>query len=429
MTKPSVTGTSHPLPFDQLSARDFERLCLWLVDREGYQQTEYLGASGSEQGRDILARWEGKQVAFQCKRVKRFGPKDVLKEVDKLLGLPETNQPDILIFIVTCDVSVKARDVGRQGSMGQMEIDFWALAELDEKVKKHADIVEEFFQITTESERAEAIEGYEIIFDESHGQGDWIPVKPTIDEHFHAIGKLAGERYKVGYTSDGKQLSGGDFSQCKLFILTIGPRGRTNLSKEEIRLLQEFVRNPGCCLLVISTYDGDAHHKANLNDLLHHKYGIKFNYDVIMPENSTKDDAYVQAGHYNVNSRLAFNAYPTNNELPQGDKGFQETLLKDIKEIRALSCCSIYLSPQSNTFSLLASDPNCRIYEQEAPSWGYRSNYKNDYQDAAILMAASKDGKVIALGGWKMFIDEFINDQRYDNKQLFINILDWVGSL
>ena len=33
-TKPPITGTMHALPFGQLSPHDFERLCLWLVERE-----------------------------------------------------------------------------------------------------------------------------------------------------------------------------------------------------------------------------------------------------------------------------------------------------------------------------------------------------------------------------------------------------------
>ena len=32
-SKPEITGTTHLLPCDQLSPRDFERLCLWLVER------------------------------------------------------------------------------------------------------------------------------------------------------------------------------------------------------------------------------------------------------------------------------------------------------------------------------------------------------------------------------------------------------------
>ena len=35
-SQPPITRTTHTLPFDKLSPRDFERLCLWLVKREGY---------------------------------------------------------------------------------------------------------------------------------------------------------------------------------------------------------------------------------------------------------------------------------------------------------------------------------------------------------------------------------------------------------
>ena len=75
-SKPSITGTAHTLPFDKLSPRDFERLCLWLVQREGFERAEHLGAAGSEQGRDIIAWREGKLWAFQYKRLGRFGPRD-----------------------------------------------------------------------------------------------------------------------------------------------------------------------------------------------------------------------------------------------------------------------------------------------------------------------------------------------------------------
>ena len=82
-SQPPITRTTHTLPFDRLSPRDFERLCLWLVEREGYERAEHLGAAGSEQGRDIAAWREGEQWAFQCKRVQRFGPKDALVQAGK----------------------------------------------------------------------------------------------------------------------------------------------------------------------------------------------------------------------------------------------------------------------------------------------------------------------------------------------------------
>jgi hypothetical protein len=38
----TVTRTTHTLPFDKLSPRDFERLCLWLVEREGDERAEHI---------------------------------------------------------------------------------------------------------------------------------------------------------------------------------------------------------------------------------------------------------------------------------------------------------------------------------------------------------------------------------------------------
>jgi len=144
--QPPITGTTHPLPFDKLSPRDFERLCLWLVKREGYERAEHLGAAGSEQGRDIIAWREGVLWAFQCKRVQSFYPKDALTEVKKVLALPEDQRPAVLVFLVTCDVSANTRQKARERcKQAGLECDFWAGTELDEKVNHHPDIVEKFF--------------------------------------------------------------------------------------------------------------------------------------------------------------------------------------------------------------------------------------------------------------------------------------------
>jgi HJR/Mrr/RecB family endonuclease len=68
-SQPPIIRTSHTLPFDKLSPRDFERLCL--VEREEYERAEHLGAACSEQGRDIVAWREGALWAFQRKLTMR----------------------------------------------------------------------------------------------------------------------------------------------------------------------------------------------------------------------------------------------------------------------------------------------------------------------------------------------------------------------
>jgi len=44
MTQPPITRATHILPFDRLSSRDFERLYLWLVEREGYSGARHFYA-------------------------------------------------------------------------------------------------------------------------------------------------------------------------------------------------------------------------------------------------------------------------------------------------------------------------------------------------------------------------------------------------
>ena len=111
-------------------------LCLWLVERGGYKCAEHLGAAGSEQGRDIVAWCEGTLWAFQCKRVRSFGPRDALAEVEKVLALPEAERPVGLVLLVTCHFSAKARQQARERCAGEIECQFWAGTGLDERVKQ-----------------------------------------------------------------------------------------------------------------------------------------------------------------------------------------------------------------------------------------------------------------------------------------------------
>ena len=83
--QPSITSTTHTLPFNRLSPRDFERLCLWLVERKEYERTEHLGAAGSEQGHDIIAWRECRLWAFQCKVISPGLPQVALRPAQKKL--------------------------------------------------------------------------------------------------------------------------------------------------------------------------------------------------------------------------------------------------------------------------------------------------------------------------------------------------------
>ncbi len=153
--KPPVTGGSHPLPFGQLAPLEFERLCLWLVKREGYSQAEHLGEAGSEGGRDVVAWKGGRRTVFQCKRVREFSLSHARKEIEKLRRLPLEDQSHELVFVVSRTVHVDTRGAIRKEWGDEETCNFWSGNELDERVKRHPDVLREFFQLPpAESSRA-----------------------------------------------------------------------------------------------------------------------------------------------------------------------------------------------------------------------------------------------------------------------------------
>ena len=143
------------LSFDRLSPVDFERLCLWLVEREGYTKSEHLGLAGGEQGRDVIAykptpQGEGLWY-FQCKRYRSINAKTLKDEVDKYLRLVEEKphlRPDGVVFVISCAVSAKVREkVGAYCERHGLACEFWSLTELDMRVKRYPDLLQEFFNV------------------------------------------------------------------------------------------------------------------------------------------------------------------------------------------------------------------------------------------------------------------------------------------
>jgi tetratricopeptide (TPR) repeat protein len=141
------TGTAHTLSFEKLSSLDFERLCLWLVQREGYERVEHLGESGGEEGRDVVAWKDGRLFVFQCKRVQSFTAAGAHKEIKKLRRLPVKEQPHELVFVVSRAVSAQTRKAVRAAWGDEATCHFWAGSELDALVKRHPELLAEFFQL------------------------------------------------------------------------------------------------------------------------------------------------------------------------------------------------------------------------------------------------------------------------------------------
>lgn len=114
---------------------------------------QHLGDSGGEKGRDVIAykiTASGEELwYFQCKRHKEIGAASLKAEVDKyneLAASDPAKRPTGIVFVISTTLSPQARDTVRAycDSHGYA-CDFWARSELDMLVKKHPDIVAEFF--------------------------------------------------------------------------------------------------------------------------------------------------------------------------------------------------------------------------------------------------------------------------------------------
>lgn len=108
-----ITKTINPLPFAELETRRFEDLCLALIyPTSKWIEIRHYGRTGSDDGIDIMARErlenERERLWFiQCKRHSKISASKLKKAVDEAID-KTTKPPDVLLVIVSCDISKKA---------------------------------------------------------------------------------------------------------------------------------------------------------------------------------------------------------------------------------------------------------------------------------------------------------------------------------
>lgn len=156
--RPAITGTTHILPFGQLLAADFERLCLALIAAEGYDRPEQYGLGGPDSGRDVVAyrasEGEEERWVFQAKHWERLPAAELIRDLEKVAaaerrhtGLRATG----VIFLVSSKVSASVRDAVNQRALELgFKVEIWAVTELDLRVKRHYRLLRDFFWLPPE---------------------------------------------------------------------------------------------------------------------------------------------------------------------------------------------------------------------------------------------------------------------------------------
>jgi hypothetical protein len=113
-----------------------------------------------------------------------------------------------------------------------------------------------------------------------------------------------------------------------------------------------------------------------------------------------------------------------------------DPLLNGIKTLGLQSACSLKVhnaDPQEVNV-VLDSGTQPLIWEPQNIQFDECGKY---WRSAAYVVTTRKErplivkrihrhGKVIAIGTWKVFCDDFVGDTTLGNRQLFQNIMDWL---
>jgi hypothetical protein len=271
---------------------------------------------------------------------------------------------------------------------------------------------------------------YVVLFDEAHGQSTWIgPPPPIIARGYKSVADLTKQLgCDVEIHPEGGCLDASALAGCRAVVLPTGPRGLGRLEPEEIRALEDFIQTGGGVLL-LSAYTGDWHHESNFN-MVAQPYGPGFNNDVIVPPGAKEENASQQVfkGPSDEEFIVLGEAAPPRPFEPQTAerRAIREVVLRDVvKPIATVSCCSLDVS--TGAVSVVVSCSGCSVREPLPLGKGIRiDKYRPGVVGAAPMVAVSTIGRVVAVGGWKTFLNEFVDDVRLDNGLLFTNILRWL---
>ena len=262
------------------------------------------------------------------------------------------------------------------------------------------------------------------LIDESHGQERWRHLPPTSDRGYSSAIKVLETYGAVLQHKQGpivETILGG----CTVLIMPM-PFGLL-VDVAEYECIAHWI-NQGGCVLICGFYFMEAHLFTNFSSLGRHLQ-VEFGRDLIMPLGCTsRDDALAQA--FPVKPALC--AYT---ELDSSDP--EHPIIAGVKRLAVLSSCTVQASGQKGDCELEVR--TCSNISTMAPKTGERSvsnpekfnivyTYEVQELRPAPFFVATKygNGRVVACGSWRMFVEDYMMDDSVDNARLFRNCVEWL---
>ncbi len=257
-----------------------------------------------------------------------------------------------------------------------------------------------------------------ILIDQSHRQAEWRGY-PTPEIGYRDAANLLVEDYAVLVAVHGP-LSGSILECCDILMLPT-PFG-TMVENEEYEAIARWVY-AGNGILVFGNYLMESHHYINLNQLMY-KFGIEFSHDLVMPSNR-EDFRSCRGQAFGLNQDLIVVTEPTS--IPKS-----HPLLSGVHKVAFQSSCTVLCSSHvalsvstSENFSIMKATGQ----KNEIGKILQIEDYVIDKRATARFLVGLQygAGRVLAIGSWKIFLNDFIHNETLDNGRLLSNAVSWLA--
>lgn len=257
-----------------------------------------------------------------------------------------------------------------------------------------------------------------IIVDESNDQNKWIG-NPTSEHEFKVAYDSIYESSNV-YVNKSEPLSSELLK--KFDVLIFPPQFRRTIEKDVYQGISDWVFSGGN-ILTFGFYLMEEHHNFNYNELIE-KLEIEFHKNLIVPVENMDFQYCLHQSFAYTDERFFVDI------TPKGNKD-NHPILKGVNKLRLISSCSV--GYHRNYELLVATSEEMNIMKARGLKEEGRirriDDYYKDKSGYPNFLIASKhgNGKVVGVGTWKLFLNNFMKDKDLDNQQLFKNIINWLS--
>jgi len=258
-----------------------------------------------------------------------------------------------------------------------------------------------------------------IVFDESYRQDRWYG-QPVVSAGYGAVAAAIADKYVV--TSNAGGYSNAAALPPRSILIFPMPYG-SMVDEMHYDNITKWVYRGGR-LVLLGLYLMESHHYSNLNHLAR-RFGFDFSPNLTMPRG-------VEDLKSCMHQALAYDnrAYWITTKIIASP--LSHPIVKGIATLAITSSCTV--DPTSTPDLLVSTSDSVAVlrgrgYKNPEGRWIQLTEYVLDKHASAPILVEVRygAGRVVGIGSWKLFVNELVEDQHYDNMRLFRNLVSWLS--